>query len=261
MQEDLSVHSPYYEGLPKPMVIMSGFIEAGFHVPNHIHPYGQLVYASEGLVSVSTPEGGYIVPPQRAVWIPPHFDHGVSFLQSAEFATVFITSEQAQDLPKQYSVIEVSPLLKELIKQASTFSDDYEWNGPEGRLFRTLKDQVSLAPLIDVYLPLPIDTRAVRICNELQNDPSLNLTLEQWGNKVGASSRTLARQFTKQTGMSFKDWRQRLRLQHAIQLLAEGETVSNVALQVGYESVSSFIAFFQQHLGETPGEHQRMIKP
>jgi AraC-like DNA-binding protein len=80
-------------------------------------------------------------------------------------------------------------------------------------------------------------------------------TLADWARTVGAGSRTLARLFLAETGMSFRHWHQQVRLLEALRRLASQEPVTTVALDLGYDSPSAFIAMFKRALGMTPGQY------
>jgi AraC-like DNA-binding protein len=86
-------------------------------------------------------------------------------------------------------------------------------------------------------------------------DPADRRTLAAWARPAGASVRTLARLFTRETGMGFRGWRQQVRLLRALERLAAGEAVTTVALDLGYDSPSAFVAMFRRALGTTPGRY------
>ncbi|WP_251863537.1 helix-turn-helix domain-containing protein [Achromobacter sp. Marseille-Q4962] len=88
-------------------------------------------------------------------------------------------------------------------------------------------------------------------------NPENNDTIDQWSEHVGASTRTLTRLFREETGLSFGQWRQQLRLVETIARLAQGVSVSTVASELGYRSASAFISMFRETLGDTP---QRYLK-
>ena len=231
-------------------------------VAAHSHNWGQLVYASTGVLDVTTPSGRYLVPPHRAVWVPPKHPHEISSIHGAEISSIYITIDEVQSLANHCYVLEVSLLLRELILEALRQTNEYEWSGSAGRLFRTLRDQVIAANPVPLHLPLPSDSRLQKICTELQNQPESKRSVEQWGQLAGASSRTIQRLFLKETGLSFRSWRQQLRLQIALQRLAtESHSVTRVATDLGYESSSAFIAMFQQQVGITPGEYVKSLNP
>lgn len=98
---------------------------------------------------------------------------------------------------------------------------------------------------------------ARRVAEALRRDPSDKRTLAEWALIVNASERTLAREFTKDTGMSFGRWRTAIRLQAALPMLAAGDAVGRVAARVGYERPSAFVAAFRRELGVTPAAYFR----
>jgi len=229
-------------------------------VAAHSHNWGQLVYASTGVLDVTTPSGRYLVPPHRAVWVPPEHPHEISSIHGAEISSIYITIDEAQCLPNHCYVLAVSSLLRELILEALRQPTEYDWSGSSGRLFQTLRDQVVTATPVSLHLPLPNDSRLQTICTGLQNQPGSKRNLEQWSKLAGASSRTVQRLFLKETGLSFRSWRQQLRLQIALQHLAtEHYSVTRVASDLGYESSSAFISMFQQQVGVTPGEYVKSL--
>ena len=87
--------------------------------------------------------------------------------------------------------------------------------------------------------------------------PGNPATLSEWGRRVGASERTLSRLFAVETGLTFVQWRRQLRLRRALELLAQGRSVSAVSLEVGYQSLSAFVTMFRKGTGQRPSEYRR----
>jgi AraC-like DNA-binding protein len=131
----------------------------------------------------------------------------------------------------------------------------YPAGGADQRLIRVLADQISLDAVDPLHLPFPVDARLAPIVRALEDDPSDARTLAEWGATVAASTRTIARRFQAETGLSFGAWRQQFRLLRALELLATGTPVTETALALGYESTSAFIAMFRRHLGTTPARY------
>ncbi|WP_328423125.1 AraC family transcriptional regulator [Micromonospora sp. NBC_00389] len=95
------------------------------------------------------------------------------------------------------------------------------------------------------------------MCDLLRNDPADTRTLAELGRQIGAGDRTLSRQFRTDLSMTFPQWRTQLRLYHALNLLADGDPVTTVALRCGWSSTSAFIDAFRRTFGETPGAHRK----
>jgi len=106
-----------------------------------------------------------------------------------------------------------------------------------------------------LHLPMPSDARLIPVTDALSTHPADPRSLEDWAMEVGASTRTLTRLFTAETGMTFREWRQQVRLLEALTRLGEGHPVTNVAMDLGYDSQSAFISMFKRALGKTPGKY------
>jgi AraC-like DNA-binding protein len=132
---------------------------------------------------------------------------------------------------------------------------DYPPEGPEARVMTVILDELRALKPEPLHLPHPRDVRLKRIAEALLADPADGRALEDWARDAGASARTLARLFVKETGMTFGAWRERLRLTAAVARLGEGEPVTAVAYDLGYQSPSAFIAMFRRSLGDTPGRY------
>lgn len=220
----------------------------------HSHPWIQFSYASRGVLDVLTADGRYIAPPQRAVWIPARVEHQVRCSGQTQIRSLYIEQSALATAMTQSCVVQVSPLLRELIHAFSQFDSCYPEQGSQARLVQVLLDQLEQAPLTDSILPLPQDERALVIAQHLQNQPDCTKTLAQWAAELGVAEKTLSRIFTQQTGLTFRLWRQRLRILSALPMLEQQQSVTDVAIACGYDSVSAFIHAFSQHFHCTPGE-------
>jgi len=146
-------------------------------------------------------------------------------------------------------------LLRELVLEAVRVPLDEDRNGRMSHVEALILDEIGTLSAETLHLPMPRDRRLRVICEALLNEPGREETLEQWSDKAGASSRTLARLFAGETGMRFVDWRRQARLAVALVRLAEGEDVAAVARVLGYASPSAFTAMFRQSLGKAPREY------
>lgn len=221
----------------------------------HRHDHAQLFYGGSGLMRVESTAGAWVVPPARAVWIPPGIDHQVTAVGGVEMRAVYLLPEAIKGLPDGCRVLGVSPLLRELVAAAMTLPPDYALEGPEARLVGVLIDQLRVEPMEQLHLPMPRDRRLRAVTEALIANPADPRTLEDFGGAAGASARTLARRFLAETGLTFGAWRQQLRLHEALARLAQGEPVTTVAFEIGYDSPSAFIAMFRKTLGATPGRY------
>jgi AraC-like DNA-binding protein len=227
----------------------------GHRVVPHQHGRAQLVFASSGVMRVSAKTGIWVVPPQRAVWIPARVEHAIELRSAVSMRTLYFSGNVVPHLPKSCAVVNVSPLLRELVLRAMSFEPKRRLNERQKRLAAVLLDEIHELPVAPLYLPSPRDERLTRLMDRLAADPGNVSTLEDWGREVGASARTLARLFAAETGMSFRRWREQLRLIVAIERLAAGEPVTSLAMDLGYESTSAFISMFRRNLGTSPGRY------
>jgi len=206
-------------------------------------------------MTVTTNLGIWVVPPLRAVWIPALTDHQINVSGELSMRTLYIDPTFFYGPMESCCVINVSPLLKELILHAVSLPRLYPLRGPEERLLMVLLDRIKDMSINPLQLPIPVDARLKKIYKHLSTNPGNNRTLEDWGKIVGATGRTLARHFRLETGMSFVQWRQQIRIMEALKLLGMKDPVTTVAFELGYESPSAFISMFKKALGKTPGQY------
>ncbi|SEG08951.1 AraC family transcriptional regulator [Billgrantia desiderata] len=226
---------------------------AGWDTGRHHHLRHQLVFAIQGVMTVATPAGWWVVPPQLAVWIPARLEHALLMHRPVKLRTLYLDERLGPSA--QPRVVNVSPLLRELILRLMELPAEATAHGAGARLVAVLLDELHAGPTVPLHLPEPDDPALRRICTALRDNPANRDDLTTWGSRVGASSRTLARRFLVQTGMGFAAWRQQARLLAALPMLAEGRSVTVVSQEVGYESPSAFIAAFRRSLGTSPGRY------
>lgn len=218
----------------------------------HQHQPAQLVFSGENVVTVRTDRARLVVPPNRGVWVPPNLPHETSGNGVLHMHSVFVNPRYLDGLPTECVAVAISPLLRELIFHCAGRTELLSEDTPEHRLAMVIFDQLRVAPQVSLRLPMPADRRVLAVCDGLFEDPSSDRTVPEWGSVVGASARTLSRLFLSETGMTFHRWRQQARLQAALPRLADGESVTQVAFDLGYQTPSAFIAMFRSVLGVTP---------
>ena len=241
------------DDLPQPVVSFGQDLAKGQLLPFHSHQRAQLVYASQGVMAVNTRSASYVIPPQRAVWMPGGVEHRIEARNAVKMRTLYIARSAIENLPHEVCVLQITPLLRELIVAAVSAGIDYAPHSPLANIMSVILDQIRTQPVVQsLKLPLPTDPRLLRIVQALIDNPADPRELADWANEVGASIRTLVRLFPLQTGMTYRQWRQQRRLLYALELLATGVSVTNIALETGYENTSAFIAMFRRCLGTTP---------
>ncbi len=241
------------KGLPRPVYARVESLPAGSYTRPHRHEWSQLSYAIEGVLCVRARAGSFYAPPQRAVWVPACVEHEVVTSGRAEMRSLYLEPAVTGWGSPECRVLEMSALARELIRAVTALPVEYDEAGPEGRLVRVLLDQLATLPEVAFSLPAPRDARLHAVAAALERAPDDRRTLAEWSRVAGASERTLARLFRRETGLSFREWRQRSRLLASLGALDEGASVTAAAIDCGYDSPSAFIAAFKRLFGRTPG--------
>lgn len=244
-----------YQDVARPIAGLADEYPPGFVDPRHSHKRAQLLYASVGVTQVTTDNASFVVPPQRAVWVPAGVAHEVHCRGHVSVRTLYVDPQVRTDLSSTCRVLEVSDLLRELILEAITLPIEYDVDGRDGRVMALILDEIARAPTIPLHVPMPQDARLMRICRTILADPAHGDTLDQWAKIAGMGRRTFTRVFRRETEMSFAAWRQHVRLMEALSRLATGHHVTTVAFDVGYNSPSAFTAMFRRAFGAAPTQY------
>ena len=222
--------------------------------PPHRHAEGQLFGATRGVLTVGTDAGLWVVPASHAVWVPPHHRHSLRSHGAFDGSSVYVAGTHCADLPQAACAIRCTGLLRESIARAATW-DGGALDTARQRVADLILDEIRAAPPEPLGLPLPADPRLMRIARALLDDLADPRGLDEWAAFGALSPRTLSRRFVAETGFTFADWRQRARLMRAVELLAAGTAVTTLALDLGYDNLSAFIAMFKRSFGVTPARY------
>lgn len=223
--------------------------------PLHCHARGQLLGAENGLLTIDAGDYRWVVPATHAVWIPPDIQHGLRSHGPYSGWSVYIAAASCKQLHNTPCVLEITGLLREAVTRAATW-DENSLSAPQKRLEGVILDEIQSLHRTNLGLPMPQDLRLIKIARTLCDNPHDCRRLDEWATWAGISPRTLTRRFSSETGFSFSEWRQRARLLRSLELLAEGKSVTTIALDLGYENVSAFIALFHRVFGTTPGRYK-----
>jgi AraC-like DNA-binding protein len=229
----------------------------GMQIDEHAHAWPQLVFAERGALAVSVTNRKWVVPPHRALWVPANSPHSVEMLGDVWMRTLYFAAHAEQGPGTDICVLDINPLLRELILEAARIGSLEMDNPLHGHLAALISDRLASAMKLQFDLPLPLDERARRVARRTCEALHRTDTLAELADGSGASARTLERLFQAETQLSFGQWRRQARLQHALRRLAESADVATVAAECGYESVSAFVSMFRQALGVTPGQYVR----
>jgi AraC-like DNA-binding protein len=218
----------------------------------HQHPEGQLVYAATGVIVVGSEQGYWVAPPTRALWLSPGARHWTRTIGNVQLRSVFLQQSIQTPLPNECCVVNVSPLMREVITALAARPVAAAMSPRDAALTTLLLHELDGIPVLPLHLPALRDTRLLEIQAHILGRPQKSISLAAWGRKLGLDQRTLHRLFVRETGMSYQRWLQQAQLLLALEWLADGRRVIDVAVGLGYSSQSAFTVMFKRNLGVPP---------
>ena len=242
-------------------------LRADTQVLPHSHPWAQVAISTSGVVRLTVERGTYIVPPSRALWIPPGMVHAVTMVEDADLRTLYFhqargrcgpgVPREQEDAWRQCRVLEVSDLLRAVVREMPTEPDDAPPLSAaalqrERHLSALLLDELARAAPVKLGVDLPHDKRLRHLCEAVLADPTRHETLAAWAQDTGASPRTVARLFRQELSSTFTQWRQQVILAKAVSLAAGRMPMGQIAAELGY-SPSAFSAMVRKSVGQPPG--------
>lgn len=223
---------------------------------SHKHHWGQLIFVEGSVLQVEVEGKRLLTPAAFPVWIPPGREHSSYNHKHARLITFNLAAELCTGMPQQVCLIQSGPIVKAIMADFAARQLQLPQTTADLRLCEAVRDQLLQAPVQESYLPRSDDKYLAPVLQALENHPGDNRTLAQWAQQVYTTERTLARRCQSELGMSFSEWRQRLRFLQAISLLEQGKQVQDIALELGYSSSSALIVMFQQQAGTTPERYR-----
>lgn len=256
----------YAPSAERPVRGKSRHLGADTRVAPHRHAWAQVAFSGTGVTRVTADHSTYLVPPSRAVWIPPQVVHTVTVVQDADMRTLYVHQPEGrcgpdvapaqEDAWRRCRVIEVSPLLRELVHQVTGLDPDIRPDAADQQRERYLAalvlDELRRAQPLPLGVALPRDKRLRHLCEAVLDAPTRHATLDAWAAESGASARTVARLFRDELGTSFVQWRHQVLLARALALAARGQPMSHIAAELGYASPSAFSAMVTRTVGMAP---------
>ncbi|HEX7134311.1 MAG TPA: helix-turn-helix transcriptional regulator [Iamia sp.] len=226
-------------------------MHAGEAFGAHSHPAAQVAWSPDGVVTATVEGTAFVLTPGQALWIPVDAEHDLACRTDAVVHCTYVDPDCEAIRWAVPTPFAVTPLVQELFALLAGSEVDAAGRRHAEDLLLHLMRPSTVAAL---PVRLPVDPRAREVATALLADPADARTLEEWGRAVGASSRTLARAFTADTGLGFTAWRTQARLCAALELLGAGQAPAQVARRVGYTNARAFSAAFRRTLGTTPQE-------
>jgi len=248
---------PDFDQLPSQVYFRYSEFEADTHASPHQHEWGSLDYSSRGVMRMEVAGSRFMSPPLYAIWIPQRAEHSAVIAEAIVYRSVYLAPELCEQLPRQPCTLAISDILKAILSDFAARDVNIPQSEADVRLSQVLVDQLKQAPVHDCFLPYASSAGVSSVLEGMQAVPGDNRPLAQWAAQVHVSERTLARQFVRELGMSFGEWRQRLRFLASIEALDSARSVQEVAFDLGYSTASAFIAMFQRQAGCTPEQYRR----
>ncbi|MFW0790550.1 helix-turn-helix domain-containing protein [Gordonia sp. CPCC 205333] len=236
------------------MVVGAARLPAGVEIPEHRHAQHQIVWAPTGVLTVVAVSRSWVLPPTRALFVPAGTPHVTGSRDGADLRGVYLEPDLATTSFVTPTLLRVSRLLHELFDHLiSTELGDAQRERAQALVF----DLLEPIDVIPVGAPMPVDDRAVALAMMWLTNPTDQRSLAELAAEAGFSSRTAARLFDAETGMTAGQWRTQARLAAALPLLASGVAVSRVAPRVGYATSSAFVDAFRRYTGVSPARYFR----
>ena len=252
----------YAPSAARPVRVKARRLRADTRIVPHSHAWAQVAFSTTGVLRMTAADHTYIVPPSRAVWIPPGIEHVVSVVEDAEMRTLYLHQAQGQVGPaglagagsgdwQRCRVLEVSALMREVVQQLLP-EPEARPGARERCLTALLQDELCRARPVPLGVGLPADKRLRQLCDAVIDDPARHATLDGWAGEAGASVRTVARLFRQELGTTFAEWRQQVLLAKALSMAARKRPMSHIASELGYASASAFTAMVRRSVGMPP---------
>ncbi len=237
-------------------------LAADTRVDPHSHPWAQVAMSSKGVIRMAAGHSTYLVPPQRALWIPPGIEHVVAVVEDADLHTLYVHQDAQRIGPlrtrdesgawRRCRVLEVSSLLRELVPHLPLDPDRAAPTERERCIGQLVLDELAHARPVRLGVDLPQDKRLLALCESVLEDPARWATLDEAARHAGASVRTIARLFRSELGTTFVQWRQQVLLARALSMAARKLPMSTIAAELGYASASAFSAMVKRSVGMPP---------
>jgi AraC-like DNA-binding protein len=237
---------------PRPIVAVGNEYRDGHFIPPHRHRRGQLLSSTTGTLVVATPQGRWVMPPQRGVWIPPDTIHDVQVLGAVSLRSLCVEPVATVGLPGCCQVVGISSFMRSLMSEALNLPLLYDLAGRAGALMSLIQHEMREMPVLPLSLPLPQRQDLDERCRAFLRQPQAHDAIDDWCGALGMSRRSFTRLFREETGLSFVGWRQQACLVAALPRLAAGESVTSVAMALGYDNPAAFTIMFKRLLGVSP---------
>lgn len=216
-----------------------------------------LLYAAKGAMRLEAEGQGWTLPPARAALIHAGREITITMPQKMTACSTLFHPDFFAAPQSSLSVFEMTPLARELVLACRKNGPEVELDSYAQQVFQLLAATTWRLAETPSKAGLPSGRsqkvkQALSLTEQTLADP---LTFEEIASNVGLTPRTLARRFSDELGMTWRQALRRLRMSCALERLAEIDaSITDVAYSVGYSSLSAFNAAFKDFAGTTPTE-------
>lgn len=245
-----------FREVPRPVIALGTDYPDGHVIAAHRHDRDQLLYGMTGVLMASTPQGAWMMPPQRSMLIPAGVIHEVRLFGDVKMRSLYLRPDRLGDTDNQCKVVGISSLMRHLLIEAVTVPPEYDMAGRDGALMALIEHEIKRLPVLPLSLPLPEQAGLRKKCRAFLASPTPHETIDDWCHHLGMSRRSFTRQFRKETGSSFVEWRQQACILAALPRLAAGEAVTTIAMDLGYDNPAAFSNMFKRILGASPRDYR-----
>ncbi|MGC9404395.1 MULTISPECIES: AraC family transcriptional regulator [Vibrio] len=225
----------------------------------HSHPWGQVQLISGGILEMEAEGTRFLAPPHLAIWVPAGAEHCSYNRKPLEYCSLNVAHELTDGFPKSTSLIKVTPIVSSIIDDFRQRSVNVAESEQDKRLIQVLLDQLATEETERHFLPTSTNKYLSTILDSVEHNPTDTTSLGQWAERVHTTERTLARHCQSELGMSFTEWRLRVRYLYSMDLLRKGHSVKEVALTLGYNQASPYISMFKKYSGQTPEQYKNRL--
>lgn len=253
----ITLDEPHTDHPPSPIALRIQNLGPREIFPMHTHDWHQLIYSINGSFVVALEDKWQVVTPNQAIWVPIGFKHTSGTQGGAEFRNLYVANLPGSKMPSVCTVYSVSDLLRSLVVELEGEVLAENSGRYSSLIIELLLHHLQRLPTHNFHLPWPKATMLKKYCEALFENPADEKSIDEWASKLGASSRTLSRKFESEVGITLRDWRTKLRVFHALEWLYRNQSITEIAIDLGYSSVSSFSYMFHKEMGMTPSEWRK----
>ncbi|MHA2936801.1 AraC family transcriptional regulator [Vibrio sp. RC27] len=222
----------------------------------HSHPWGQVQLISGGILEMEAEDTRFLAPPHLAIWVPSGVQHRSYNRKPIEYCSLNISDSMTSSFPQRTSLIQVTPIVASIVENFRQRNIDVPNREQDLRMVQVILDQFGSQEIEHHFVPSSTHKYLAPILVAVEENPADDTSLKQWADAVHTTERTLARYCQAELGMSFTEWRLRVRYLYSMELLRSGRSVKEVALALGYQQTSPFITMFKRYAKLTPEQYK-----